>query len=403
MALIDALRAFFSPPATVQRGLTFQQMWNTGQSEWTSVAAGVPVDTEQALRLIAVQSAIRLLTNDIGSLPVDAFRTGENGKKELRRPPWVVEPNPLNPNETWEDHVKQVVFSMLSDGNAFTRCFPNVFNPTGIEALDPATVDIDTFRGSAIYKIRGEEPLTPAEIIHLPWVKRPGKSRGLNPIEAAKQGIGIGIAADEFVGSYFGNGAILSGHLEIPPEAQLTEDQIKSLADGFRKKHVGARKSHAIGALTGGAKFVQNDYNNRDAQLLELRQDIVEEVARLFGIPPHMLGSQRPGAVSYASVEQRSIDYVTHAVLPIVRRIETGYSRLLRGSQTYLRFNLEGLKRGDQNARAVYYQAMLAGKVIRREEVRALEDLPFDSEGVGYLETPNNNPPEAPAEQEPAA
>ena len=109
-----------------------------------------------------------------------------------------------------------------------------------------------------------------------------------------------------------------------------------------------------------------------------------------------MLGSQKPGAVGYASVEQRSIDYVTHAVLPIVRRIEVGYSRLLRGSQTYLRFNVEGLKRGDANARAVYYTSLLQNKVLRREEVRALEDFPFDPESVGYLETPNNNPPDGP-------
>lgn len=409
---LDALRAFFTPAPGFEpyepldevvfygeRGLTFEQLFNTGADTagWTSTA-GERVDTTSALRNIAVQAAVRLLTNDIGSLPVDAFRSGEQGKRELSKPRWVVEPNPANPNATWEDHVKQTVFGMLTDGNAFTYCFPSVARPEAIRALDPSTVEIRGGLGFAevTYHVPGIGPLTPAEVVHVPWMLPPGKNRGLNPIEAANQGLGIAIAADKFVGSYFGNGAILSGVIEFPAGAEPTTTQIEALKADFQRKHVGARKSHAVGALTGGATYKPFDYNNRDAQLLELRDSIVEDVARLFGIPPHMLGSQKPGAVGYASVEQRSIDYVTHAVLPIVRRIEIGYSRMLRGSQTYLRFNLEGLKRGDQSARSAYYTAMLQGKVIRRDEVRALEELPYDADAVGYLETPNNNPPDAP-------
>jgi HK97 family phage portal protein len=352
-----------------------------------------------------VQAAIRLIVNDIGSLPVDAFRRQTQGRKELRRPTWVEEPNPLNPNVTWEDHVKQVVFGLLTDGNAFVRVFPNVFNVQGIEVLDPTSVDAKPFRGNIVYTVKGEGDLSPAEIIHVPWMLLPGKSRGLNPIEAAKQGLGIALASDEFVGSYFGNGAVMSSWIKVPPGVDLTDAQIAQLKSAVRREHVGTRKSHAVGALTGGAELMPFDYNNRDAQLLELRDQIVEDVARLFGIPPHMLGSQKPGAVGYASVEQRSIDYVTHAILPIVKRVEVGYSRLLRGQQTYLKFNVNGLLRGDLQARAAFYSTMLESKVVRREEVREWEDLPFDPEGVGYLETPNNNAPEPPADepQEPAA
>jgi HK97 family phage portal protein len=291
---------------------------------------------------------------------------------------------------------------MLSDGNAFVRCFPNVFQTEGIEALDPAHVDIDTFRGAPIYPVRGEGNLSPAEILHLPWVKRPGKARGLNPITAAKEGIGIALAADQFVGSYFGNGANLGGIVEYPAGISLTNEQIKDVIKDINKVHQGAKKAHTLGALTDGGKIVYPDYNNRNAQLLELREHIVEEVARLFGIPPHMLGSQRPGAVSYASVEQRSKDYTTHAVLPITRRLETGYSRLLRGQRTYIKFNVRGLLEGDSTARSAYYNSLLNNKVIKREEVRALEDFEWDGE-LGYLETPNNNAPEPAPAQEPAA
>ena len=403
--ILDTLRTLFAPPA--ERGLTYQQVWNTG-ADWSPVnsTTGLAVNTETALRSIAVQSAIRLLTNDVASLPVDAFRnvslpspSDPDGniasKKELRRPPWVVEPNPNNPNATWEDHIKQVVFSMLTDGNAFTYCFPSVFDVQAMRTLEPRSVEIRGQQGfgEVIYHVADIGELTPANIVHIPWVVPPGKNRGMNPIESAKQGLGIALAIDEFVGAYFGNGAVLSGVIEFPEGVEPTEEQVNALKRDFQRRHVGVRKSHAVGALTGGASFKPLPYSNHDAQLIELRQEVIEDVARLFGIPPHMLGSQRPGAVAFASIEQRSIDYVTHAILPIVRRIEVGYGRLLRGQKTYLKFNVSGLLRADHKTRWDAYAQGLQNKVIRREEVRALEDLPFDGDGVGYLETPNNNAP----------
>jgi HK97 family phage portal protein len=416
VALRDALRAFFSPAPGVEppyipldeviaeRGITAEDMWGPSADMWRDqVAAGERVDSDTAMRSIAVQAAVRLLVNDIGSLPTDTFRKEGLGRKPISPPVWVEDPNPLDPNETWEDHIKQVVYSLTTTGHSFTRCHPNRFRVEGVEVLDPLNVDIQPFRGNVVYDVKGVGALSPADIVSIPWILAPGKKRGMNPIEAAKQGIGIALASDQFVGSYFGDGTILSGVIEFPLGVDPTDAQIEGIKKDFKRKHQGARKSHAVGALTGGAMYKPFEVSNRDAQLLELRDQIVEEVARLFGIPPHMLGSQKPGAVGYASVEQRSIDYVTHAVLPIVSRIEKGYSRLMRGQQTYIKFNLNGLLRGDLAARAAYYDSLLNSKIMRREEVRNLEDLPFDAEGVGYLETPNNNAPEPPAPQEPAA
>ena len=411
MAIRDTLRAWFSPPPALQHPSSFMgpaaeralaSLFRTdGEWDHGNTTSGEMVSAEKALHTIAVQAAVRLLVNDIGSLPVDTYRTQSEGTDEITKPSWVVTPNPLNPNDTWEDHVKQVVFSILSEGNAFTRCFPSVYQPESIVSLDPETVDIITRGGETIYAVDGVGRLTPNEVVHIPWIRQPGKARGLDPITYAKEGLGIAIAADKYVGAFFGRGATLTGWFETPPGVSMDEQQVKDAITGFERKHVGAGKSHAVGAATGGLTFKPFEVKNRESQLLELRDSIVEDVARLFGIPPHMLGSQKPGAVGYASVEQRSIDYVTHAVLPIVRRIETGYSRLLRGQKTYLRFNVRGLLRGDEAARSAYYTALLNAKVIRREEVRKLEDLPFDPEGVGYLETPNNNAPEPAPAQEP--
>jgi HK97 family phage portal protein len=411
---LDALRAFFTPApafapgpddvpygrvwmtADADRSLSFSQLFAAGYDpEDANTAAGEQIDAVSAMQSIAFQAGVRLLVNDIGSLPVDAYRSEPNGKRELRKPDIVAAPNPADPNLTWEDHVKQVVYSILTRGESITVCEPNVLRPEAIHAIDIAdVVDIRRDGRSRVYEIRGWGTLTPLEVVHIPWMLPPGGLRGLDPISAGREGLGIALASDKFVGRYFGEGAVLSGVIEFPPGVDPSPEQVKAIKADFKRKHGGARKSHAVGALTGGATYKPFDYNNRDAQLLELREMVVEDIARLLGIPPHMLGSQKPGAVGYASVEQRSIDYVTHAVLPIVRRIETGYSRMLRGQQTYLKFNVRGLLRGDEQARAQFYDRLLQNKVMRRDEVRALEDLPFDPESVGYLETPNNNAPD---------
>lgn len=366
-------------------------MWE--DLDTSSSTAGIKVDLETALTVVAVQSAIRLLVNDIASLPADALRKTTNGNASLPRPSWMSFPAPLNVNLTWEDHIKQVVFSLLTDGNAFVYCLPSVSNPTELRVLKPTDVSIETAGDQSItYKVpKADRPLTGDDILHIPWVLRPGEARGMNPIAAAEESLGIAIAADRYVGGYFGNGATLSGLIKFPTGSEPAPAEIERLKKDFTKKHVGAVKSHAVGALTGGAEWQQIAVNNRDAQLLELREHIVEDVARLFGIPPHMLGSQRPGAVSYASVEQRSLDYTQHAVLPIVSRIERGYRRLFRGQDDFLKFNLNGLLRADSQSRATFYREMLQNKVMPREEVRELEDLKPLATAVGFLETPNNN------------
>jgi HK97 family phage portal protein len=409
---LDALRAFLTPAPgftpTVE-DVPYGNVWMVDESrvltaqEWAAgadssdgnSASGETVDAESAMRTIAFQAAVRLLVNDVRSLPVDFYRGSGQTRTPIGDPAWKVNPNPLNPNYTWSDYVGQIVYSMITEGEAFARCFPSTRSTEGLGVIPASSIkDVEADAGLGVIYRTEKSALTPNELLHIPWILPPGKMRGLNPIAAAAEGLGIALASDRFVGRYFGEGAVLSGVIEFPPGSDPTPQQVDDLKKDFRRKHAGARRSHAVGALTGGAKYVPFDYNNRDAQLLELRESVIEDVARLLGIPPHMLGSQKPGAVGYASVEQRSIDYVTHAILPIVSRIEVAHNRILRGSETYMKFNVKGLLRGDEAARAQFYDRLLQNKVMRREEVRALEDLPYDPESVGYLETPNNNAPD---------
>jgi len=174
-----------------------------------------------------------------------------------------------------------------------------------------------------------------------------------------------------------------------------TEEQIRKVLRGLEKRHKGNKNAWTLGALTGGATLHELMVKPSDLQMIESEEWTLEQYARTLGIPPSMLGSQKPGAVAYASVEQRSIDYVVHAIVPIVTRIEKAYSRLLpRGS--YIKFNVRGLLRGDLQTRYSAYQTGLQSKFLTRDEVRGWEDLePFGGKDGGFLETPNNNPPSA--------
>lgn len=368
----------------------------------TSNTAGVNVNQDSALSLSAVFGAVRLLSNDIGTLPMDAYRVrnGERSKIDPA-PTWIEQPNPWNPNETGVDHRAQVVASLVLDGNAFIYVVPDVSDPVELHVLNPRQVDIRTDgRGAPTYVVKDARAqsviatLTPFNCLHITLFRTSGP-RGLSPIEAMKQGIGRGMAAEEAGARFFGQGSIMGGLVEYPEGVDPDEQGVKDMLKALNRRHQGIKRAWALGALTAGAKFHELTMKPSDSQLIETEEWTLEQFARTLGIPPSMLGSQKPGAVAYASVEQRAIDYVVHGAQPITIRLEKAYSRLLpRGS--YVKLDLKGLMRGDQKARYDSYQVALANKFMKIDEVRALEDLdPFGGKDGGFLETPNNNPPAA--------
>ena len=359
--------------------------------------AGVTVNRETALSSSVVYSAARLLSGDIGGLPVHAFRKRNGVRTEIDpSPSWLDEPNPWNPNESGPSHRGQVVTGMVLDGDGFIFVNPSVFDPVELHVLDPQKVEVKRDgRGAPSYKLENGESsvtLNANNCLQVPLFMLPGGVRGLSPIEAMKRGIGRGIAAEEAGARLFGQGSLIQGLVEYPVEAGDPDDNaVKELLRGLNRRHKGIKNAWALGALTNGATFHELTMKPKDAQAIETEEWTLEQFARTLGIPPSMLGSQKPGAVAYASVEQRSIDYVVHAIMPIVLPLEKAYSRLLpRGS--YVKFNVAALMRGDARARAEFYQIALQNKWMTRDEVRVFEDM--EPMGLSFLETPNNNPPE---------
>lgn len=360
-----------------QRAISFQTIWGTGGDIEVLNQSGTNVNSETVFKVNAIFSAVSLISDTISTLPVDSYIRRDGARFAFRpRPAWVQQPDI---DTTKEAFYGSLIVSMLLDGNGFVRVFKDrqgrVVNMT---ILNPQKVEIRKNKvGQVVYNYEGEnKPLTKNEIIHIPDVVRPGEIRGISRVSALKENFGLAIALESYAARFFGQGATTNGIIEFP--GNLSPDQAKQLVDGFDARHKGFRKSHKTGVLSGGAKFVQTSVENDKAQFIDSRRMAVEDVARAFNIPPHLLGL--PGTNTYSSVEQNNIAFVTHTLRPIVQKLESAFTPLMAseqgGATAFIKFTLDGLLRGDANSRFTAYSTGLQAGYLTINDIRRLEDLP---------------------------
>ena len=360
-----------------QRGISFQTVWGSGNDLDVMNQSGTIVNSDSVFKVNAIFSAVSLISDTISTLPVDSYIRRDGARFAFRpRPAWVQQPDI---DTTKEAFYGSLIVSMLLDGNGFVRTFRDqqgrVVNMT---VLNPSKVEIRRDKvGSVVYIYEGEnKPLTKDEIIHIPDVVRPGEIRGISRVTALKDNFGLAIALWSYAARFFGQGASTNGIIEFP--GNLTPDQAKNLVDGFDARHKGFRKAHKTGVLSGGAKFVQTTVENDKAQFIDSRRMAVEDVARAFNIPPHLLGL--PGTNTYSSVEQNNIAFVTHTLRPIVQKLESAFTPLMAnepgGATAFIKFTLDGLLRGDAATRFSAYSTGLQAGYLTINDIRRLEDLP---------------------------
>jgi HK97 family phage portal protein len=335
--------------------------------------SGASVSQDQALKLTAVYACVRIYVDTISSLPADTFQRIDGQRVPFRpKPIWVDTPDA---GTSRQDHVVQVLVSLLLDGNAFILVLRNgAGDVVALSVLDPKKVEIRRNPSRQIeYLFDNRTTFTSDEIVHITEMRKPGEIRGISRIDSLKESLGLAKALEEFSALFFGNGSITDIVIESP--SNLSQEQAKSLVDGWEEHHRGLRKSHRPGVLGGGAKINKIGVDPEQSQLLASRAFAVEDICRAFRVPPHMVGVTTPGAMSYASVEQNAIQWVRFSVTPIVSRLEAAYSSLLP-STAFMKFNLDSLLRGDTTTRfSAYSQALTAG-FFSVNDVRKLEDLP---------------------------
>jgi HK97 family phage portal protein len=429
-----------------QRSLS-GQFWGTGDPDaFTRTEAAVKVSHDTALSDDAVLSAVSLLAGDIAGMPMKAYVTdGQLTQPIATQPSWLEAPDPQDMAMTAYSHKQQVALSILLAGNAYILCEPNIFNPIRLTVLNPIRVRVVKPSEERLFQVLGRtspfedwspsdyETFSTANILHIPYLLRPGKLMGLSPIDAQTGNIGISLAMRKWVETFFGKGGQVSGFVVLPQDA--SETAVKEAERQVNTRWSGWRKAGIFGVLSGGANWMRTGLSPQDAALPDLWNRQLEMVARIYGIPPFMVGSQEPAGIAYASVESRKDEYVTHCLMRYTRPIEMAYSRLVpgdnrltvRGSNTEVRFNYDALLRSDTKTRYELYGIALEHKFRTVDEVRAFENLkPMgnysqdDLEGPGgLLQTPNNNaragapitsedaanpaPPEAPPAEPPAA
>jgi len=359
-----------------KRAISFQTIWGSGDFLESTSNAGVRIDSKTSLQINAVFSAVSLISDTISTLPVDAYIRRDGARYAFRpRPQWVTKPDV---DTTKEAFYGAVIVSLLLDGNAFIRIYSNrqgeIVNMT---VLNPLDVEIKrNGLGQVGFIIEGEKKmLSSDEIVFIPDMVRPGHLRGVSRVEALKENLGLAKALENYAARFFGSGTQTSGVIEV--QGNLTADQAKSMQESFDSRHKGWSKAHKTAILSGGAQYKPTNVPNDQAQFLDSRRMAVEDVARAFNIPPHLLGL--PGTNSYASVEQNNLAWVTHCLRPIVQKMEGALSPLMArvpgGESAFIKFNLDGLLRADINSRMSAFSTGLQAGFLTINDVRRLEDL----------------------------
>ena len=358
-----------------KRAISYQQVFGTGGFFGTSTYSGVSVTQDNSLRISTAYACVRLLADTVSTLPIDSFIRRDGIRSPYRpRPIWLDQPDP-DLGTSRDEHFTQVMVSFLLDGNAFVRV---VRDPLGqviaLIVLDPKRVEVRRNRDFQIeYYLRDvDKVLVKDEVLHITEMRKPGALRGSSRIDELKEVFGLTAALDEFASRFFGQGSQTSGVIEVP--GALSREQAKDLVDSFEEGHKGLARSHRPGVLFGGAKFNKTGVDPNEAQMLESRKMQVEEIARAFRVPLHMLSTAIPGAMSYASVEQNAIQFATYTIRPYCSRIEAAYTSLLPQG-VFVRFNMDGILRGDIQARFSAYSTGTQAGFLSVNDIHRLEDL----------------------------
>jgi HK97 family phage portal protein len=328
-----------------------------------------------------VFSAVSLYADSVSTLPLDAYLRRDGELLPFRSaggaPAWVQ--NPDVDFVGYSAFYSSVIVSLLLEGNAFIRVYSNsngevvnlvVLNPTDVEVKRNGL-------GRLIFTIKSsKETLNADEMVHIIDILKPGAVRGISRVEVLKENLSSAKALEGFTATFFGSGVNLSGIIEVPQ--QLTQEQAEALANGVDRRHGGWRKSAKTGVLTGGAMWKPTGIDPDKAGLIEQRRFAVLDVCRAFAVPPYMLGVTDSG-MSYSSVEQQGLQFVSMSLRPLVAKLENGFSKLMArtpgGENAFIRFNMDALVRADLAARTTAYASALQAGWMSINDVRRVENL----------------------------
>lgn len=372
-----------------------------------SSAAGKSVNERSAMQMTAVYACVRILSESIAGLPLHMYQYEEDGskKKAVEHPLYHLLHDEPNPEMTSFVFRETLMSHLLLWGNAYAQIIRNGKGDIiGLYPLMPnrMKVERDT-KGQLYYEyqtMKEDAPtmkgavyqLNPSEVLHVPGLGFDGLV-GYSPIAMAKNAIGLAIAAEEYGSKFYANGAAPSGVLEHP---NVLKDPAK-VRDSWNAAFGGSSNAHRVAVLEEGMKYTPISISPNEAQFLETRKFQINEIARIFRVPPHMVGDLEKS--SFSNIEQQSLEFVKYTLNPWVCRWEQALQRALldddEKGKYFFRFNVEGLLRGDYQSRMNGYATARQNGWMSANDIRELENLdriPAELGGDLYLVNGNMLP-----------
>lgn len=342
-----------------------------------TVHSGVSVSEESSFRMSAVWRGLYVASAVPASLPFHAFRKSTDGSRNRatgHAASLLDEPHPdMTPFELWQT----VYLHRRGWGNAYLRMLRNRFGQVvELWPVHPSRVRVgrESEAGRKVYAIDGgKEVLHDEQILHLPFMGYDGVC-GCSPLRAARQAIGLGMAAEEFGAKLFGSGSLATGILQT--EQRLTQEQADALQSRWKAKRSGLASAHGTIVLDSGAKFQQLTIPPEDAQFLETRRFQTAELCRFLGIPPFLMFETEKSTSWGTGLEQQLMGWLLIDLGPDLVSVEQRVTRILKPEPVYAKYSVEGLLRGDSAARAAFYTSMWNLGAFSTNEIRELEEKP---------------------------
>lgn len=336
--------------------------------------AGMPVDSDNALRSAAVWACQRVIVATVSKMPVDVIQVRGVERLPVRNvPALIASPSDVVSRRGW---VAQVVRSLLQAGNAYGRVTSTDADgrPLRIETITPQAVAWRVRNGIEVPHVNGRpEELWPlGNFWHVPASQFlvPGSRVAMSPTDYALKSISTAIAAENFGSQFFTDGA-------HPAQiAYVDRDITAEQADAIKSRLLAMRGSREPAVFGSGVKLDSVQVSPSDSQFLDLLRFEVEQACRFWGVPPSMVFLALSGQnVTYSNVTQDDLHFLKHSVEAWLVDLEDALSALLTRPQT-VKFNVDSVLRMDTTTRYQAHATALAAGFLTVNEVRALEDLP---------------------------
>lgn len=366
--------------------------------------SGKTVNERTALQTTAVYACVRILSETIASLPLHVYQYTEGGKaKDTEHVLYTLLHDEPNPDMTSFVFRETLMSHLLIWGNAYAQILRDRSGQViGLYPLLPDQMSVHRSEKGKLYYVynryeednpnfqeKGSIVLSQEEVLHIPGLGFDGLI-GYSPIALAKNAVGMTLACEEYGASFFGNGANPGGVLEHPG---ILKDPGK-VRDSWNAVYQGTRNAHKVAVLEEGMSYKQIGIPPEEAQFLETRKFQINEIARLFRIPPHMVGDLEKS--SFSNIEQQSLEFVKYTLDPWVVRFEQAFKKSLllpeEKKTHFIKFNVDGLLRGDYQSRMNGYAIGRQNGWLSTNDIRKLEELnPIPSEEGGDLYLINGN------------